>query len=162
MIKKRSQMEIMGLAVVVILIILAMTFVVRFVILKEPSNIKKSFTHTELASNMVNTFKKSTSRDCYGLSMTELLQDCAQTLPTGSISCENGKGSCAYVNSTFAEIINKTLEAWNLGYEFRVFFEGESPIFKFGEECEGERTRETFPTPTRLYKTLNVQLDICG
>ena len=66
--KRKSQMEIMGLAIIILLLTLAMIFVVRFVILKGPSDIKKGFTQTELASNMVNTFLKSTSRNCRGRS----------------------------------------------------------------------------------------------
>jgi hypothetical protein len=84
--KKKSQTEIMGLAIIIILIIVGATFVIRFIISKEPADYKKDFTHAELAINMINTFLETTSESCKKLSMTELLQDCGATSGI-SINC---------------------------------------------------------------------------
>ena len=155
---KKSQMEIMGLAIVVILITLAMIFVVRFVIFKKPAEFKKSFTQAELASNTINTFLKTKSKNCNGLSMTELLQDCGQSQ---SIYCENGKVSCKYVNDTAAEVFSKTLDSWNVDYEFKTYFDERSPILKLGQACKGAKKSKLFPIPTAA-RALYVKLDICG
>ena len=151
-------MEIIGLAIVIILITLAMIFVVRFVVIKKPAEFKKAFTQTELASNMVNTFLKTTSRDCNGLSMTELLQDCAQSQ---AIYCENGMVSCRYVNETASLVFADTLESWNIGYEFKAYLEEQNPILGQGKACIGEKKSKLFPIPTAA-RTLYVKLDICG
>ena len=89
--KKKSQMEIMGLVIIVILITLGLFFVVRFIITKQPSEIKKSYTQTEIAANILNSLLKTTSKDCYGMDVTQLLQDCAvyRDAETSQVKCEN-------------------------------------------------------------------------
>tara|TARA_B100000315_G_C14425095_1_gene517425 strand:- start:7 stop:633 length:627 start_codon:yes stop_codon:yes gene_type:complete len=90
--KRRAQTEIMGLAIVIILIVIGMTFVIRFIIAEEPVDYKKDFTHSELATNMLNTFLETTSKGCKQLSMTELLQNCGATssgsTPSEQINCK--------------------------------------------------------------------------
>ncbi|MAE42762.1 hypothetical protein CMO93_03250 [Candidatus Woesearchaeota archaeon] len=155
--KKKAQTEIIGLAIVVILLIIGMTFVIRFMMTKEPVDYKKQFTQAEIASNMINTFLKSTSQDCNELSMTELLQDCGQSM---SIHC-NGKVSCDYVEETVQDIFNQTLEVWKINYEFKVFQQEEIPKFTLGTPCPASKKSKTFPIPTSS-GTLFVKLDICG
>ncbi len=155
---KKAQSEIMGLAIVVILLILGMTFVIRFMASKEPVDYKKQFTQSELASNMINTFLKSTSRDCNGLSMTELLQDCGQSR---GIICGNDMDSCEYVEDTAQFVFSNTLEAWKMDYEFKAFADEEEPIFTLGKTCLGSKKSKLFPIPTAS-RTLFVKLDICG
>lgn len=107
--KKKSQMEIMGLVVIVILITLGMFFVVKFMINKPPSEIKKSYTRTELAANLLNTLLKTTSEDCYGMTVKDLLVDCAENKDT---ECENAKPSCEYVLTITKTIFDETLVKW--------------------------------------------------
>ena len=155
---KKSQTEIIGLAIVVVLLIIGMTFVIRFMLAKEPVDYKKQFTQAEIASNMLNTFLKSTSKDCNGLTMTELLQDCGHSK---SIFCQDGKASCDYAEEAAMEIFNSTLDAWNLDYEFEAFQQEENPIFILGSPCPASKKSKTFPIPTGS-GTLSVKLDVCG
>ena len=155
---KKAQTEIIGLAIVVILLIIGMTFVIRFMIAQEPIDIKKQFTQSEIASNMLNTFLKSTSQDCNDLSMTELLQDCGQSK---SIRCKDDQPSCDYVEDTAKFIFGETLELWRIDYEFKVFHNEENPIFTLGNPCPASKKSKTFPIPTSS-QTLFVKLDVCG
>ena len=156
--KSKAQTEIMGLAVVVILLVVGMTFVIRFMLSKESVEYKKQFTQAEIASNMLNTFLKSNSRDCNGLTLTELLQDCTQTK---SIVCENGIVSCDYVKETAASIFGQTLEEWKVSYELKAFLQESSPLIALGKPCPASKKSKTFPLPTSS-GTLFVKLDICG
>lgn len=153
-------MEVIGLAIVIAILIVGLLFVVKFIVLKEPVEYKKSYTQTELASNMLNTFLKTTSRDCYKLSMTELLQDCAQI---ASITCENGLSSCNYVEETANYLFSETLGNWNLRYYFSAFFEAGSDLIQSGNECQykADKKSKLFPVPTAA-GVLSVKLDICG
>jgi hypothetical protein len=157
MTKRKAQTEIMGLAIVVILLILGMTFVVKFLLSKEPTDYKQQFIHSELATNMINTFLKTVSKDCNGLSMTELLQDCGQS---ESIICD-GQLSCSYVENEAQFILSKTLESWKVPYEFKAFQQEENPIFALGSPCLSNKKSKTFPIPTTS-GTLFVKLDVCG
>ena len=150
-------MEILGLAIVVVLVLMATTFVVRFVVLNKPTDYRKGFISSELASNMINTFLKTDSKDCSQLSMTELLQDCAQE--TGFI-CDKGESSCTYVNSTAKYVLAKTLAKWSTKYEFLAYTENEKPFIHLGNPCTAEKKSKVYPVPIKT-GTMYVKLDIC-
>lgn len=159
---KKAQTEIIGLAVVVILLIIGMTFVIRFTINKEPVDYKKQFTQAEIASNTLNTLLKSASQDCNDLSMTELLQDCGQNPDSPSITCSvDSINSCDYVEREVQKIFEKTLEIWKVDYEFKVFHTEANPIFTLGDPCPASKKSKTFPIPTSS-GTIFVKLDVCG
>ena len=155
---KKAQTEIIGLAIVVILLIIGMTFVIRFMLSNESADYKKQFTQAEIASNMLNTFLKLNSKDCNSLTMTELLQDCAQSK---SIFCENGKVSCDYVKESAESVFGQTLNQWNVDYELKAFLQEKNPIFTLGKICPASKKSKTFPLPTGS-GTLFVKLDVCG
>ena len=50
---KKSQAEIIGLVIIVLLIVMGLLFVVKFVVLKEPSDIKEEFVHSEDRKSVV-------------------------------------------------------------------------------------------------------------
>jgi len=150
-------MEILGLAIVVVLVLLATTFVVRFLMLKVPVEYRKGFISSELASNMLNTFLKTAAKDCSQLTMTELLQDCAQG---ESIACVNEESSCKYAESTAKKIFEDTLNKWNMNYEFLVYVGLNQPLIKIGEPCKAEKRSKLFPVPIST-GTMYAKLDIC-
>ncbi len=155
---RKSQMEILGLAIVVVLILVATLFVVKFLLLKTPKGYRSGFIDANYASNMLNTFLKTAARDCSLLTMTELLQDCAQGR---SIICGNGRDSCSYVDSTAKDIFGRTLSDWVGGYEFLAYTDIRSPFIKIGEPCKGEKRSKLFPIPISG-ATMYTKLDICG
>jgi len=161
---KKSQMEIMGLAIIVILLTLGVLFVIQFVVLKEPSDVKKTFTKTQIAANMLNSILKTTSKECYGNTMTQLLQDCANynENPAGLIICENGIDSCEYANSTIEYIFDNTLVEWGgQSFYFSALVEPNSIILEQGSECAGEReSKQSFIKAGQAI--LTIRLDLCG
>ena len=155
---KRAQMEILGLAIVVVLILVATIFIVRFLVLKTPTEYRKGFVSSELASNMLNTLLKTAAIDCSQLTMTELLQDCAQGK---SITCGTGEDSCKFVESTAKEIFEDTINKWNMNYEFLAYTDSNSPLVKIGNACKAEKRSKLFPIPISG-ATMYTKLDICG
>ena len=48
--KRKSQMEIMGLVIIIVLLMIGMLFVVKFTILDKPKTVKKSFAEKKLTT----------------------------------------------------------------------------------------------------------------
>ena len=155
--RKKGQMEIMGLVVIVILLSLAMLFVLQFVLLKEPSQTKKTYTHSQLSANTLNALLKTTT-SCRGQDVTQLLQDCASYRPDGLIQCETGQRSCSYVKDTILVILNGTLDYWNKDY----LLTADLAELEFSQgSCLGERQSRIYPIPVEG-DIMNIRLDICG
>ena len=162
---KKAQMEIMGLAIIIILVALAMLFVVQFVILKPQPDIKKAFTHKELAVNTVNTLLATTT-ECRDLSLSQLLKDCAEG---GVIQCTGGSLSCEYARSIIEEILTDTLDVWNKDYYLTVTVQEQQQdqdvIPPLGEPCPITIEKIT-SSPCCILPTgagpMRMNLDICG
>ena len=160
---KKAQTEIIGLAIIVILVILGMTFVIKFLMDKPPVETKKEFTQAELASNMLDAFLETTAREnnCK-FTMSQLLQNCGQG---GGITCNN-KDSCEYARDAVNEIFEeKTLgKVWNIPYEFKVFYsndENDNLFQPIGKACAGNKKSKSYIIPTTK-GPLTVKLDICS
>ncbi|PIN78573.1 hypothetical protein COV14_02925 [Candidatus Woesearchaeota archaeon CG10_big_fil_rev_8_21_14_0_10_33_12] len=158
---KKSQAEIVGLVIIVLLITIGFLFVVKFVIMKEEPDTKKSFVYSELASNTLNVLLKTTT-DCEGSDVTELFQDCAALHPR--IFC-GGVNSCDKVNEVVEYILNKSLKKWNKQYEFNAYIPGsDEPISYYNNNCDENLDKESSTYYILIFegRTLHVTLDICG
>ena len=157
---KKSQAEIVGLVIIVLLITIGFLFVVKFVIMKEEPDTKKSFVHSELASNTLNVLLKTTT-DCEGSDVTELFQDCASMHPR--IECD-GVSSCIRVNETIELILSETLEKWNKQYEFEAYIPDSDEFISHYGGCDENLDKESSTYYILIFegRTLYVTLDICG
>ncbi|MBU1705021.1 MAG: hypothetical protein KJ922_06680 [Nanoarchaeota archaeon] len=164
--KKKAQMELMGLAIVVILISIAMLFVIRFVVLQKPAEYKKEFTQSQLASNLLNTLLKTTNPDCHDLTFTEVFQDCARNPSSPSVQCNRTHDSCRFLNESVRSILNKTLDDHFMLYEFSAKVNNDYAIGvvpEIEERCTGGFKSKQFPIPVSASgtDTLFVKLNLC-
>ncbi|MBW2974307.1 hypothetical protein KY366_01185 [Candidatus Woesearchaeota archaeon] len=162
---KKSQMEIMGLAIIVIIISVIILFTIRFIVLEEPSSYKEEYTQTELASNILSTLLRTTSANCSGLSLTELYQDCSNSPYNPQVICTDGLNSCQCINHTTKHILNQTLGKWHIDYEFTAKTDSDSLVYAKGDVgCPGVKKHKVYPIPTDTSgsKILFITLDICG
>lgn len=157
---KRSQMEIMGLAIVIVLITLGMLFVVRFVIIEENSNPRTEYTESQLAANLLNAMLQMTATDCNNKQIKTLFRDCALA---NQIRCDGGEDSCSYLDSTVGEILSETLVHWNRKFYFNATNTDENfpGGINFGERCTGDIERKFYPIQAQA-KTVMISLEICG
>jgi len=170
--KRQGQIEIFGLVIIVILVSLGLLF--ALVVLsrpkgKEVARVKESL----LASNFLSTML-STTTDCGGRTMRELLQDCAVTDENwiGAYTCPPPtlENTCQRFISIAKEMLENTFEEWNKDYVFYIngtravenpeFFIN-SPGLGLGEQCPGEREGKTRTEKIRPGLDVYVTLHIC-
>jgi len=154
---KKSQAEIVGLVIIVLLITIGLLFFVKFVVLKEPSDTKNTFINSELANNMLDVLLRTTT-DCKESSVSDLFQDCATFK---KIDCD-GLDSCEKVNETIEWILTGSLDKWSKQYEFRAYIPDNDPISSYGKcATNADRESKTYPIPTD-WGTLFIKMDICS
>ncbi len=118
--QKKSQMEIMGVAIIVVLLILGLLLFLRFSSVERPATLKEPFQRAELASSTLNTLLRTTT-GCGRSSVAELYQDC---VGPQKIFCENSDGekisSCEYANGFVRIALMETIGELKRHYDFRV------------------------------------------
>ncbi len=160
---RKSQMEMLGLALIVILISIAMLFVVRFVIMEQPEEHKKQYAETELASNFVSTLLKTTNPYCKDLDFTRIFQDVAEG-KASFLQCNAFDDTNESLHKYLTAMLDDTFGSRNIGYEFTAITNkvGAVPIYRRGN-CSGQRTSKQFPIPVDAsgQTILYITLDIC-
>jgi len=134
----RGQMEIMGLAIVVILITLGVLFALT-TLRDEAPGIKQQFEMANIASGFLKTFIK-TNVPCGNDIIRNVIKACVEGKPLRCDSPIDGRSvdACVYVNETLWVVLNKTLDLRNSRY----FFTGTGPkmgMISAGRACPGER-----------------------
>ncbi len=179
--RKRGQMEMIGLVIIVILVTLGMLFMATFAFKKDPE--RKSFTGEGLAySTMGALMKTSVKCECFDdfgnprvlwLSFgKELIEDCAvfKEMKTSGYKCDE-KNSCEFLSEFIAERLKETLGEWGKHYEFHsnLLGWGDDLTSLFEQEikdeesigCKGERdSSDPFPIPSEVGLIENI-LYIC-
>ncbi len=172
----KAQAEILGIAVVVVLVVLGFLFLLRFATPGEAAVLKERLGRAQLANNMLSAMLKTSDIACDPFKkpkIEELLIDCAENKKDdqflGSVVCAGSTLSCHYVKEVIRDkIFQKTLEQWKLGYEFsarsgkELFALKKSPTGRINEGCPAtmESDSQTYLLPTTL-GMLEVTLKIC-
>jgi hypothetical protein len=166
---KRGQMEIFGLAIVVVLLVLGMIFMLYFVAPKGSSKSVNVYVDNKVAHSLIRSILKINT-DCNNEVMDVLVRDCAifgEFSPEGgSINCgtvDSPKMSCDYVIDSFNEIFKMTLDVWKKPYYFKVYKDdlSNSPMFYINNPCPGEKIPGWDLVPLAP-GTLTLQLDLCS
>jgi len=140
----KAQLEIMGLAVIIVLITLGLFFVITFSI-SEADTTVQSYNQEQRATSFLDALLRTNIPACDDVRFDTILKDCGTT----NTLC-NGD-SCLIVNDTIALITNKTLDVWQLSYNLTVLYPGSRVEF-IGRNCTADRDRfRTSEFPIRLY-----------
>ena len=171
-ISKKSQMEIMGLAIVVIIIVIGFSFMIRFLANKKPTEYKEDFSKSELVSNIINTILKTTATttgNCKGMSFSDLLARCSEI---SSIECDSTLTDvCEFTKTNMETILQNTIGENKLKLDYYLVvsenLEGTTEIngndFNMGTgQCPGSKKSNSYPVPTSTADNVYVILDICG
>ncbi len=154
---KKSQMEIMGLAIVVVLLIMGMLFAVKFILFKPQESYREDYTTTQLSANLINTIL-NTDTNCKGISVTKLLQDASKDNP--SIDCY-GYESGYYVNQTIGYLLWNVTDTLKRDFHFKASVPGKVVSEAGIDYTSRERERKQHFLQTDV-GVMTVELDIYG
>ena len=110
---KRAQLEMIGIAIVVVLVIIGFLFVLK-AISWPPSSTQAGFVRAHIGQDVLNTMSIADA-GCFGIDMTEVLKACAEG---STIDCAE---PCVYFDEKVKEVLEATLEEQKLAYRFRVY-----------------------------------------
>jgi hypothetical protein len=152
----KSQMEIMGLVVIVVLIAIGFFFYIAFKINNPPPLTARKFSNEQLATNFVATLLRTNTR-CQGFTVEELLKDCVRGQ---NINCPGS--SCLEAERVISNILDKTLKNWSVSYNFEISRVG---ISYNNLNCTPEREKDMpgyFVLPIDTYgSNIELSLEIC-
>lgn len=153
--QNKGQLEIFGLAIVVILIALAFLFAVQFFLLRPETDAIQPAKEGSLAANFLNSVLGVTT-DCYGRDIKELLQDCALS---GVLQCPGEVNACMYAEQEIQKMLDSSLGEWKKSYLFTVT--GMPDALNIGTSCSGEKEYKQHPVVVRPGYDILVTLEIC-
>jgi hypothetical protein len=176
---RKAQLEIMGLAIIVIIIIFGILVSLMFFKPKE-STLKTDVTDSTLASNMLSMILRTTL-DCKDIDLESLLQDCAEGVSNKEYCGDNDpfdRDPCGKVFKIINEsILTKTLDVWKKQYTFRATVLGapnrqlteitNTPIVNGKASCGTSSKKYTSiifkaqPLALKDGRTMEISLDIC-
>jgi len=153
--KHNGQMEIMGLAIIIILVILAILFSLQFI---NDNSSARSLPDSLTANMFVNTYLETTITDCKNIRLKELIKDCSQgssnTCPDGMTACQKAKKVSSEITNTYFGIIKRN-------YNLIIKASPEASTLS-QQNCKGEReSSKPFIIPARGGTTITVRLEVC-
>lgn len=174
----KGQTEILGIAIVVVLVIMGLLFLLRFSTPGDSDILKQRLGRAQIANNVISAMLATSDTVCDAVKkprLQDLLIDCAENQPSGSVVCKQQSTkptlSCQYVKGVIAEeILAKTVEKWKYGYEFSVKREDKLIIPELKKTSAGqdgkcpaiaELDSQEYPLPTTT-DIIKVKLKICN
>lgn len=121
---KKSQTELLGFAIVVLLIAVGMLFVIGFIVLDEKTNTRAAYLYKQTATNLNDALLETTTT-CRQLTVRELYLACMEDTNNANDICPpvdftiptNTVPACRYLQGFISERLNETLGV--LGYDYR-------------------------------------------
>jgi len=162
---KKGQTEILGFAMVVLLITVGMLFVIGFIVLSEPSNIRQVYVDKQLAVNLNDAIISSTS-SCKNIEFERLIVDCAGAK---EIRCGGSMNSCDFIQDNLENVIFlETLDKWYMEYRYKIYTKTNPKLVQiprdntdYENKCKSDIEPGIFYLPSTR-GTVFVRLDICS
>ena len=124
---KRSQMELLGFAVVIILIAVGMIFIISFSIMSPNVDSRTTYLHKQVATNLNDALLETTTT-CRQESVRELLLSCVETNqmicpPIDSSITIDNTNACDYLSQFIQNRLNDTLDVWGYDYSYTIRYD---------------------------------------
>ncbi len=173
--KKKAQTEMIGLAIIVMIMLVAMIFAVKFMI-KAPE-VKSELSDKQIGIAMLNTIlsDKLEVDDCKGgVELKELIQDCAATAGLENKCSDDSTTYCDKAKEVAKELFENSFGTRKKPYQFKLVQVDlhdraciDAPrrtmidIPETGNPCSGDKVLVNYPLPTD-YGTIFACLNICN
>ena len=181
---KKSQTEMLGIAIVVIILSIGILILVSNVIKKtKTTEQKREFSEKQLATNILGALL-STSTNCRNDRISTLLIDCGNCWSNGETTAcqpcpDDPLGEivggvqipqtrvCTYLENTISHILNNTLAVWNKKYKFTAYISPTDPQINIEhniDQCLGgsQYIQKDFYYLPLYPQTLTVELALCS
>jgi hypothetical protein len=154
---RRSQMEIFGIAIVVVIMVIAFFFYIGTK-LKKPVSVSEGFIDVEVSQRFVDAILNSRT-ECRA-PVSDIIRDCAGTRKD---LCAP-RNSCDYAEETIKNALDSTLSVWKKSYRFTVKQGGNDliPPISSAKPCTDDMEKEAPGIqPVPAMPIITVQLEIC-
>lgn len=181
---RKGQSEIMGLAMVMILLAVGLLLFISFGLRNSDSSLSNEFTYKQLPVLLNKAiFETNTlESDCYGEKIQKLLIKAGEG---NTLTCNNGVSSKEFAKDFITDALNQTLGAWFMEYRYTVYrgndFSVCDPVPNGGLDSMADSSKcvlkihntddycfmkdintENFFFRMNTGQLLNIKLDICG
>ncbi len=168
---RKSQSEIIGLLIIVVIISLIMLFGLKY-LLKPTDDYQAAYKNKDISSGMIGAILNTNSGCTKDTLIKNLLTDCAKSPNVESLQLEctddsKHRHSCEYAGAVIEKMLNETLGRWNMPYEFKVFSPSRQVIDALGSSSpdleSGSTDTSTQPLPvTSQHSAMEIWLCIGG
>ena len=165
---KKAQVEIMGIALVVILIVIGIVYLAKYSA-EPPKKTQEKFQQRELPKTIITSIVEVVST-CNNEKMADVIQDCGFATSMTCTTPEQAMSSCDYLKTTLKQILDSMLGKFKYHYQLRLL-QGEVGTAQTAHDLlEGTVTSEGFaeqPCPTfetaaqPLLFDLTLELKVC-
>lgn len=156
----KSQTEIMGLAMVMVLIVLGLVIYIRFAATSTSNTAHPTeLMHKQLPVVLNDVMLQTNIEECGGETLRVVLMRCAD----GTDHICTNPATCTVASSWIANRLNETLQTWGFSYIYRAYLDDNlaSPLFEqaYGD-CSRNRDAEIFSFRIG-HRVLHMRLDLC-
>ena len=167
---KKAQTEVLGLAIIILLILVATIFVAKFFLSSDRESSRGSVVASELASDLIKSIL-NTDSPCRNLKYSAIFRNCAESrsLPPPCFPSD----SCQYLNSELKKnILEETFDEWKIKYQLKLYngeVEPQNQISNLniqshdcGSLSNSEQEEATYSlSKTGSTGTINIRLILC-
>lgn len=162
LVKRKSQIEIMGLVMIVLIITVVFLFSVTLRVKSKLNPTRNTFANDQLATNFLLALLKTDHVECE-TTLETLIRDCAGEK---KIRCTDDQDACFHIDKTLAEILPNSLGIMQTKYSLHITKMPENlELLTYEDSCgpkqnkgmQGYQPISLYPKPGRV----DVTLDVC-
>jgi hypothetical protein len=158
----KAQMEMMGLAVIVILLAMGMFFMTKFSLTPAKASTEELDKQEEMTTTFTNTMLGSDANCSSPITFGRLIDEMTDSYT--SIYCGQDE-LIVHFNNSVRYLLNKTLDQWDYKYNLTIDFPSATglPQYSIDHGCVDTQQEKTafFPIPSKSGGTIFVKMKVC-